>query len=51
MLGIKFGPGVEVVLKELSDLNTSIKSLKQERRGEKRTLGGSRGLKFTFTKS
>lgn len=49
MLFIKFGPGVEVVLKELSDSNTSIKSMKQEWRGEKRTLGGSCSLKFTFT--
>jgi len=30
MLGIKSGPGLEVVLKELNDSNTSIKSIEQE---------------------
>lgn len=30
MLGSKSGPGLEVELKELSDLNTSIRSMEQE---------------------
>lgn len=49
MLGIKSGPGLEVVLKELSDSNTSIKSIDKEWSEEKRTLGGLYGLKSTFT--
>jgi len=48
MLGIKSGPGLEVVFKELSDSNTSIKSIEQEWSEEKRTLGGF-CFKLTFT--